>query len=34
MDVTAAGLLLVEAAPGVSEDELRSKTGVPFRTAA
>jgi 3-oxoacid CoA-transferase subunit B len=30
MDVTPEGLVLVEAAPGVDEDELRSKTGVPL----
>ena len=29
MDVTGAGLKLVELAPGVTEDELREKTGVP-----
>jgi 3-oxoacid CoA-transferase subunit B len=34
MDVTGDGLVLVEAAPGVSEDELREKTGVPFKRAA
>jgi 3-oxoacid CoA-transferase subunit B len=28
MDVTSAGLKLIEMAPGVSEEELRSKTGV------
>ncbi|UYB51717.1 CoA transferase subunit B [Xanthomonas sp. AM6] len=32
-DVTADGLVLVESADGVGEDELRSKTGVPFRRA-
>ena len=31
-DVTPAGLRLVEAAPGVGEDELREKTGVDFTT--
>jgi 3-oxoacid CoA-transferase subunit B len=30
-DVAADGLVLVESADGVSDDELRSKTGVPFR---
>jgi 3-oxoacid CoA-transferase subunit B len=30
MDVTERGLELVELALGVSEDELREKTGVPF----
>lgn len=29
-DVTAAGLKLMEMAPGVTEAELREKTGVPF----
>ena len=29
MDVTGDGLKLVELAPGVTEDELREKTGVP-----
>ena len=31
MDVTDDGLVLVELAPDVSEDELRGKTGVEFR---
>ena len=31
LDVTADGLKLVELAPGVSEAELREKTGVPFQ---
>ena len=30
LDVTPQGLKLVELAPGVTEDELRAKTGVPF----
>ncbi|GAB2493448.1 succinyl-CoA--3-ketoacid CoA transferase subunit B [Pseudoxanthomonas sangjuensis] len=33
-DVTPDGLVLVETAPGIDEDELRQKTGVPFRRAA
>lgn len=33
MDVTPGGLKLVEMAPGVSEDELRTKTGCAFATA-
>jgi len=32
-DVTDDGLLLVEAAPGVGDEELKDKTGVPFRRA-
>ena len=32
-DVTDKGLLLVEAAPGVSDDELKEKTGVTFARA-
>lgn len=31
MDVTSAGLALVELAPGVSQEELRQKTGVAFQ---
>jgi 3-oxoacid CoA-transferase subunit B len=34
MDVTPEGLVLVELANGVTEDELRAKTGVPFRRAS
>jgi 3-oxoacid CoA-transferase subunit B len=34
MDVTPGGLVLVESAPGVSDDELRQKTGVEFKRAA
>jgi 3-oxoacid CoA-transferase subunit B len=34
MDVTPDGLVLVESAPGVSDDELREKTGAPFKRAA
>ena len=30
MDVTEEGLMLVEMAPGVTQDELREKTGVPL----
>ena len=33
-DVTLDGLVLVEMAEGVSEDDLRTRTGVPFRRAA
>ena len=33
MDVTPHGLKLVEMAPGVSEDELRTKTGCEFAVA-
>ena len=33
MDVAPEGLVLVEAAPGVSVDELKEKTGVPFTQA-
>ena len=32
-DVTPQGLVLVESAPGVTVDELRTKTGCPFATA-
>jgi 3-oxoacid CoA-transferase subunit B len=32
MDVTPAGLKLVELASGVTQDEIRSKTGVPLLT--
>lgn len=31
LDVTPAGLELVELAPGVTEDEVREKTGAPIR---
>ena len=34
LDVTPRGLVLVEAAPGVAEDELRAKTGCPIHAAA
>jgi 3-oxoacid CoA-transferase subunit B len=34
MDVTPEGLVLVELANGVTEDELHAKTGVPFRRAS
>jgi 3-oxoacid CoA-transferase subunit B len=30
MDVTPEGLKLVELAPGVSREEIQSKTGVPL----
>jgi 3-oxoacid CoA-transferase subunit B len=30
MDVTPQGLKVVEMAPGVTRDELQSKTGVPL----
>jgi 3-oxoacid CoA-transferase subunit B len=33
-DVVDGGLALAETAPGVTKDELRAKTGVPFSTAA
>ena len=33
-DVTPDGLQLLEAAPGVGEDELRKKTGCPFNAIA
>ena len=29
-DVTDRGLVLTESAPGVTDEELREKTGVPF----
>ena len=34
MDVTSDGLVLVDLAPEVTEDELRKKTGVGFKKAA
>jgi 3-oxoacid CoA-transferase subunit B len=34
MDVTPDGLVLVETAPGVTDEELRQKTGVPLQRAA
>jgi acyl CoA:acetate/3-ketoacid CoA transferase beta subunit len=34
MDVTPAGLVLVEAAPGVSTADLQARTGVPLLPAA
>ncbi|MBI2880078.1 MAG: CoA transferase subunit B [Candidatus Tectomicrobia bacterium] len=33
MDVTPEGLRLVELAPGVTEEEVRRKTGAPFRAS-
>jgi len=33
IDVTPDGLVLIEKADGVTEDELRAKTGCPFTTA-
>ena len=33
LDVADDGLVLVELAPGVTVEELREKTGVPFRRA-
>jgi 3-oxoacid CoA-transferase subunit B len=30
-DISADGLVLVESAPGASDEELKEKTGVPFR---
>jgi len=33
-DVTGEGLVLVESADGVTEAELRAKTGVPYRSLA
>ncbi|MBI2880112.1 MAG: hypothetical protein HYY21_00885, partial [Candidatus Tectomicrobia bacterium] len=34
MDVTPEGLRLVELAPGVTEEEVRRKTGAPFRASS
>ena len=34
LDVTPEGLVLVEMAEGVTEAELRVKTGVPYRALA
>jgi 3-oxoacid CoA-transferase subunit B len=34
LDVTSEGLVLRELAPGVSEDELRARTGVEIRAAS